>query len=131
MDTLKVHKRHGGAAIGPWAWENDGDAADVPYDDAVKLLATPGGEFYLAGEEPAAAAAAKAATSPGFTADPEPGPGHAPEHAPEQPEDSPGHDPEHESEHAPEHGAGHEPEQDTAPKPAPRRPAKPRPAAAK
>jgi hypothetical protein len=119
MDTLKVHKRHGGATVGPWTWEHDDAAADVPYDDAVKLLAVPGGEFYLAGEMPARAdAAVKAATSPGFVADPEPGTRPAPQDAPgDEPGDAPGDAPQDE----PQDTAG-----TASGTPAPKRPARPR-----
>ena len=107
MDTLKVHKRHGGATVGPWTWKNDGDSADVPYADAVKLLAVPGGEFYLAGEQPAAAAAAvKAATSPGFV--PDPGPDAPPAAAGDQdaPQDAPGDAPGDEPQDTPQDAPG-------------------------
>lgn len=47
---MKIGKRQGGASIGLYVWENDGDVVEVPSDMALELLALKNTDHFLVDE---------------------------------------------------------------------------------
>ena len=60
---MLLAKEQGGSVVAGYAWANDGDAVDVPYDLAMELMAIKGGGFYVPEPEPRSRSLRRSRTS--------------------------------------------------------------------